>query len=86
MEKEKQLRDLLRRDKVVVFQREVLRPWDGIPRFDFLDCNLKTVFREGDEYKSNKTVTKDPFIGNINLMKHSPAKKKQKKNVSSFEQ
>jgi len=51
---------------VVVFQREVLKPWDGVPRFDFLDCNLKAVVNDSDDFKSNHMTRMDRFIGAIN--------------------
>ena len=50
MAREKRLRQMMTHDKVVVFQRDVLKPWDGVPRFDFLDCNLKAVMNDADDY------------------------------------
>lgn len=48
--REDALRQLLDNEKVVVFNRNVLEPWDGIPRLDFLDCNLKSAMNEEEEY------------------------------------
>ena len=84
--REKQLRNMMQQDKVVVFQREVLRPWDGVPRFDFLDCNLKAAMNDGEEYESKHMLRLDKFIGAINQLKPAPVKKQAKKNVSAFEQ
>ena len=64
--KEEQLRNMMKDHKVIVFQRDVLEPWDGLPRFDFLDCNLATVLKEAKEFESKHTIRKDAFIGNIN--------------------
>ena len=69
---------MLKNDQVVVFSRDVLQPWDDIPRFDFLDCNLKTIVKEGMPYESGKKTQKDSFIGNINQLKTTQAKKKEK--------
>ena len=65
-ERQRQLRDILSKDSVVVFSREAFKPWDDIPRFDFLDCNLKQVMKEGEERERTKVSFKDSFIGNIN--------------------
>lgn len=64
--REASLRHLLDNEKVVVFNRNVLKPWDGIPRLDFLDCNLKAAMNEEEEYQSTHTELKDRFIGAIN--------------------
>lgn len=48
--REDALRLMLDNEKVVVFNRNVLEPWDGIPRLDFLDCNLKSAMNEEEEY------------------------------------
>ena len=58
----------------MVFARDQLHPWDDIPRFDFLDCNLKMVVKEGIPYESAKKTQKDTFIGNINQLKTTKAK------------
>ena len=60
---------MLKNDQVVVFARGALQPWDDIPRFDFLDCNLKTIVKEGIPFESGKKTQKDSFIGNINQLK-----------------
>lgn len=83
-EREKQLRTMMKSNKVVVFQRDVLTPWDRVPRFDFLDCNLGTVMQEKEEFKSKNVVRMAKFIGDINQLKPAAAKKKEK-NVSAFE-
>ena len=44
----------------------MLDPWDALPRFDFLDCNLATVLKEAKEFESKHTKRMDDFIGNIN--------------------
>lgn len=69
IDREKQLRNMLQKDKVIVFNREVFQPWDHVPRFDFLECNLKTIMKEGDVVDRRRSVTKDAFIGNINQLK-----------------
>lgn len=74
---------MLKNDQVVVFSRDVLQPWDDIPRFDFLDCNLRTIVKEGMPHVK-KTATKDSFIGNINQLKTTQAKKKEKP-MNSFD-
>ena len=76
---------MMRNNRVVVFQRDVLEPWDGLPRFDFLDCNLSNFCKPGEEFRSRHTLRKDKFIGNINQLKPAAAKKEEKKYVSGFE-
>lgn len=71
---------MMKDNKVVVFQRDVLEPWDGLPRFDFLDCNLQTVLKAREEFRSSHKLRKDRFIGNINQLKPARAKKEEKKN------
>lgn len=64
-----QLQELLTKDQVIVFPRKILQPWDDIPRFDFLDCNLRNIVNDDDAYQKKKKPKKDTFIGNINQLK-----------------
>ena len=63
----------------------MLHPWDNIPRFDFLECNLANIFTASEPYQTKKKTNKDRFIGNINQLKTTQAKKVEKKGVSSFD-
>ena len=83
--RENELRALMQKNKVVVFQRDVLEPWDGVPRFDFLNCNLQAVLKDKEEFKSQHTNRKDSFIGNINQLKPQQAKKEERKDFSALE-
>ena len=65
-ERSQQLRDILGKNVVVVLPRDVIHPWDNVPSFDFLECNLTDISKNPEGYKKKKTAIKDTFVGSIN--------------------
>ena len=52
-----------------------MEPWDHIPRFQFLECDLATLKKETAEYHSQRKHMKERFVGGVNLQKYTAAKK-----------
>ena len=68
----------LEHDKVVVFPRKALKPWDNMLSFSFLDFNPNQSGNDGLDHRNEKLKTKDAFVGQINQVKTTIAQAKKK--------
>ena len=59
-----QLRNLLAQNKIVIFPSEKIHAWDHLPRFKFLEADLRRLKNtKKSENRKRQQTLKDSFIG-----------------------
>ena len=63
------LQDSMKKDNVIVFPRNALKPWDSMPSIDFIKADLESIKKNQAKPQREKVIMKSTFVGQINQVK-----------------